>query len=229
MLAACLLPPGAVAAGQGGVTIAVIEQGMVFEQIGRAVLAEAYRRIDTPLTFREMPAVRALALAAQGHSDGELQRMAGLTRHYPMLVQVRVPINWFDVVVLTRTARFTPAGWESLRPYSIGFHRGILAIEQGTRGMRIDPAATNTLVLRKLMIGRTDIAVLPDIEAREMLANMNDGSISMLAPPIERVQLYHYLQQRHRDLALQLETALKGMEADGTIAAIRARHLAGLP
>jgi polar amino acid transport system substrate-binding protein len=226
LFAAGLLLPAAAAPLAAPVTISVIEHGMVFEQIGREVLAEAYRRVDTPLLFKEVPALRALAESAEGRADGELQRMDGLGKRYPTLVQVRVPINWFDVVVLTREARFTPNGWDSLRPYSVGFHRGILAIEQGTRGMRIDPAPSNALVLRKLMIGRTDVAVLPDVEGRELLAKMNDGSISVLAPPIARIELYHYLHERHRALAQRLETALKAMQADGSIAAIRARQLA---
>jgi polar amino acid transport system substrate-binding protein len=224
LFAGCLLLPAAAATAP--VTISVIEHGMVFEQIGREVLAEAYRRVDTPLAFKEVPAMRALAESAEGRADGELQRMDGLAKRYPALVQVRVPINWFDVVVLTKSVRFTPNGWESLRPYSVGLHRGILAIERGTQGMRIDPAPSNSLVLRKLMIGRTDVAVLPDIEGRELLAKMNDGSISVLAPPIARVELYHYLHKRHGALALRLETALKAMEADGSIAAIRSRLLA---
>ena len=230
---ALLLAAGVQLAARAGapVTVSVIEHGRVLEQISRDVLSEAYRRIDTPLVFKEVPALRALAESVEGQVDGELHRMDGLARRYPSLVQVKVPINWFEVVVLTRSARFVPQGWDSLRPYSVGVHRGILAIEQGTRGMRIDPAPSNDLVLRKLMAGRTDVAVMPDIEARELLLARQDSGVKILAPALARVPLYHYLHKRNRMLAQRLEGVLKAMEADGTIAAIRSRLLAraGLP
>jgi polar amino acid transport system substrate-binding protein len=223
--AACLLlPAGSQAAAP--MTIAVIENGRAFEMVARQVLEEAYRRAGVPLSFKEVPALRALAESAGGQADGELQRIGGLARSYPQLVQVNVPINYFDAVVLTRTARFTPNGWASLRPYTIGYHRGIVAFERGTAGMKTDTAPNNELLLRKLIGGRTDVAVMTDIEARQLLAEFKDNSILILSPPLERVQLYHYVQARHRLLAHRLETVLKAMQAEGVIAEIRSRTLA---
>ncbi len=207
------------------VTIAVIENGQAFETIAREVLDEAYRRAGVALTFKEVPALRALAESAGGQVDGELQRVGGLARSYPHLVQVKVAINWFDVVVLSKNVRFTPAGWESLRPYTIGYHRGILAFQQGTAGMKTDPAPNNNLMMKKLLGGRTDIALMTDVEARQWLVDSKDNTVTILAPPITHIQLYHYLDQRHHLLAQRLENVLKTMEAEGAILAIRNRVL----
>ncbi len=207
-------------------TIAAVDRGMLVEQIGRAILTEAYGRLHVPVIFRERPAARALAESAEGLTDGELQRVGGLSSSYPDLVQVKVPVNYFDIVVLTRTAQFVPAGWNSLRPYTIGFHRGIVVFEQGTRGMKIDMAASNELVLRKLIGGRTDIALMPDIEARQLLATMPGHGIVTLQPSLERVQLFHYLHKQHVALVPRLEQVLAAMQADGSIVAIRTRLLA---
>jgi polar amino acid transport system substrate-binding protein len=216
----------AFAQAAASVTISAIENGKAFDAIARNVLEEAYRRAGVPLRFKEVPALRALAESVGGQADGEMQRIGGLSRTYPQLVQVKVPINWFDAVVLTRTAKFTPAGWESLRPYKIGYHRGIVVFEQGTTGMKTDTAPNNELLLRKLAGGRTDVILMVDVEAREMLAARKDDTIQILSPPIERVQLYHYLQVRHRLLAQRLEGVLKAMEAEGAIAEIRNSTLA---
>lgn len=223
MLAAAFAPRHGRAAE---LTIAMLDQGMVLEQVTRAVLTEAYAKLGVTPVFKEVPATRALAESGAGRVDGELHRMAGLSVRYPQLLQVRVPVNWFDAVVVTRSARFVPKGWDSLRPYKIGYHRGIQAFERGIAGMRIDSAPTNELMLRKLQNGRTDIALMSDVEARDLLAKMNAADLQILEPAIERIALYHYVHSKHAALLPRLEAALKAMEADGAIAAIRARTLA---
>jgi polar amino acid transport system substrate-binding protein len=206
-------------------TITMLDQGQVLELVTRAVLTDAYGRLDMSPRFKEVPAARALAESGSGLVDGELHRIAGLSTKYPKLLQVNVPVNWFDAVVVSRSARFAPSGWDSLRPYTIGYHRGIQAFERGTVGMKVDPAPTNELMLRKLQNGRTDIALMSDVEARELLAKMQAGGLQILAPPIARIQLYHYVNKKHARLVPQLEAVLKRMAADGTIAAIRERTL----
>jgi polar amino acid transport system substrate-binding protein len=224
--AALLLGSLAPACRAAELTIAMIDQGQVLEQATRRVLTEAYARLGISVKFKEVPAARALAESASGHADGELHRMAGLSARYRQLLQVGVPVNWFDAIVVTRSASFVPDGWSSLRPYKIGYHRGIQAFERGIAGMRTDSAPTNALVLVKLQKGRTDIAVMSDVEARELLATFKDTRLRILAPPLERIELYHYVHARNADLVPRLEVILRQMQADGSIAAIREHTLA---
>jgi polar amino acid transport system substrate-binding protein len=206
-------------------TVAVVDRSLQLEAVSRAILTEAYRRIDIDLQFKEVPATRALFEASQGHVDGDLQRIDGLSARFPKLAQVKVPINEFDAVVVTRDKQFTPDGWSSLTPYTIGFHRGIVIFENRTAGMKTDPAPTNELVLKKLQTGRTDIAVMPEGDSRDLLATMPGHSLMILFPAVERVPLYHYVHTRHAALVPRLEAALRAMQADGSAAAIRARVL----
>jgi polar amino acid transport system substrate-binding protein len=207
------------------ITVAVVDRSLQLEAVSRALLTEAYRRIDIDLQFKEVPAARALYEASEGLVDGDLQRIDGLAARFPRLAQVKVPINEFDAVVITRDKQFIPDGWTSLAPYTIGYHRGIVIFEQRTAGMRADPAPTNELVLRKLQTGRTDIAVMPEADGRDLLAAMRGHSLAILFPAVERVPLYHYVHTRHASLVPRLEAALRAMQADGSFAAIRARIL----
>ena len=212
--------------GTQRLTIAVVDRSLQLEAVSRALLTEAYKRIDIDVSFKEVPAVRALYEANEGLVDGDLQRIDGLSARFARLAQVRVPINEFDAVVITRDLRFAPDGWSSLAPYTIGYHRGIVIFEKRTAGMHVDPAPSNELVLKKLQTGRTDIAVMPEADGRDLLATMSGHSLEILSPPVERVPLYHYVNQRHAALVPRLEAALKAMQADGSFAAIRARVLA---
>ncbi|HEY8025037.1 MAG TPA: transporter substrate-binding domain-containing protein [Burkholderiaceae bacterium] len=204
-------------------TISKVERSGVVDDIARAVLTQAYRRLGITLEFKELPATRALVESSSGVTDGEMQRRPGLSTQYPELLQIDVPINWLDFCVFTRTAQFTPNGWESLRPYKIGFHRGILAIEEGTKGMDTDPADSNEQLLLKLQAGRTDIVVMDEADGVELVRKMKDASIRKLSPPVAHLKLYHYLNKKNASIARQLEQVLRNMERDGTIAAIHSR------
>ncbi|MES2319873.1 MAG: transporter substrate-binding domain-containing protein [Pseudomonadota bacterium] len=222
VLVAALLPLSAFAKE---ITISMLDQGQILDQVTRTVLTQAYGKLDIAARFKERPATRALVESSSGMVDGELHRIAGLSSRFPQLLQVNVPVNWFDAVVISRTAHFTPAGWSSLRPYTMGYHRGIQAFERGTKGMKRDPAPTNELMLLKLQNGRTDIALMSDVEALELLAKMNDASLHILSPALERIQLFHYVHRKNAQLVPRLEAVLRQMAADGTIAAIRERAL----
>lgn len=204
-------------------TISKVERDDVVDDIARTILTQAYKRLDIMLEFKELPATRALVESSSGVTDGEMQRRPGLSAQYPELLQIDVPINWLDFCVFTRTAQFTPNGWESLRPYKIGFHRGILAIEEGTKGMDIDPADSNEQLLLKLQAGRTDIVVMNEADGVELVRKMKDASIRKLSPPVAHLKLYHYLNRKNASIAHQLEQVLRNMERDGTIAAIHSR------
>jgi polar amino acid transport system substrate-binding protein len=207
-------------------TISKVDHNDVTDDVVREILTTAYQRIGVTLVFKELPAARALAESSGGIVDGEFQRRGGLSATYPDLLQINIPVNWLDFCVFTRDANFKPNGWKSLQPYHIGYHRGIVVIEEGTKGMNVDPADTNELVMRKLFAGRTDIAVMNSIDGQLLLRNMSDKSIHMLMPPVEHLQLYHYLNRKNADIAKKLEKALLAMQADGSIVAIRKRILA---
>jgi len=227
MICAASPPVVCQAQNQGQIlTISKVDRNDVIDDVSQKVLEDAYRKLGITLVFKELPATRALAESSEGLVDGEFQRRGGLGATYPDLIQVKVPINWLDICVFTQSVHFTPHGWDSLRPYRIGFHRGIVAIEEGTKGMNIDPADTNELVMRKLLAGRTDIAVMTSIDGQDLLKQMNEKSIQILMPPLAHVQLYHYLNKKNADIAVKLEKVLRSMEADGTIASIRRRIFA---
>ena len=208
------------------VTISKIEGTGAVDAVAIAVLTEAYKRLNVRMEVKELPSVRALAESSGGATDGELQRKEGLTAQYPNLIQLTVPINWIDLSVFTKTADFTPHGWESLRPYKIGFHRGILVIEEATRGMNVDTADSNASLLLKLAAGRTDIVVMNESDGIELTSEMAGAGIHRLSPPVAHLNLYHYLNKKNATLARKLEAVLRTMEQSGDIVRIHQQAVA---
>ena len=188
--------------------------------ISERVVAEAYRRIGIQITTKQYPAARAIKLSANGSMDGELFRIGGLEKAYPNLVQVPVPINVMEGVVLTKHTDFPVDGWQSLKPFRVGIQRGIMFAERGTasiHGLKTHAVNSNEQLFGMLSKNRTDIIVVSRLNGLQTLKTLRIPDIHILEPPIETYFLYHYLHRKHRHLVPRLTAALKEMEAEGLI------------
>lgn len=194
-------------------SVPVNQKGVATLMAGR-ILKQAYAELNIDFEFRELPNKRALNSANNGETDGEFLRIAGLEGEYPNLVMVPVSIGYVDVVVYTKKTEFEVKGWQSLRPYSIGFVRGFKQAEARTKGMDVHEVTTVEQAFRKLDRGRTDV-VVDSRSTQYRLKSLNVSGIRILEPPLDQLVMYHYLNRRHKLLAAKLEAVLKRMERDG--------------
>lgn len=195
-------------------------------RIGQEVLKEAYRRIGVQLSFKELPAERALIESNAGRSDGDLMRVEGLEATYPNLVQVPVAIVYVEGVVFAKTVKFAVSGWDSLKPYKIGTRIGLKFAENGTAGMDVTKSANMVDSLRNLEAGRVDVVVLPRIAGMEALKEGRLTDLTPLEPPVATTALYPYLHKKHLPLVPQITEVLKKMEKTGELEALRAKETA---
>ena len=195
-------------------------------RIAQEIVKEAYRRIGVQVSFKELPAERALLESNAGRSDGDLMRVEGLEATYPNFVQVPVAIFHVEGVVFTKTLRFAVAGWDSLKPYTIGTRIGLKFAENGTAGMAVTKTATMLEALRNLDAGRVDVVVLPRIAGTEALMEGHFVGLSILEPPLATTPLYPYLNKKHVALLPQITEVLKKMEKSGELETLRAKETA---
>ena len=129
------------------------------------------------------------------------------------------------IAVFTTALRFDVQGWNSIREYSIGIVRGVGSSEAGTRGMdRVTAAASLENMIRMLDAGRFDLMVTDLFSGRVAVRKLDlQSRISSLGAPLEKIYIYHYLHERHRDLAGKVGSVIQGMEASGELARLRER------
>jgi polar amino acid transport system substrate-binding protein len=185
--------------------------------ISELVLREAYRRIGRTLVVHQLPGERSLVYANEGKMDGELYRKLGLDRDYPNLVIVPVPLLTFELVIFTRGTSFAVNGWESLRPYTMGFVRGNKIAQENTKGMKVEQVPTMLQAFEKLMMGRTDLVLGHRASGMAVVRSQKLDGITVLEPPLASFPVYHYLNKRHEALVPELTRVLKQMQADRTI------------
>ncbi len=193
------------------------------QYVGGEILRTVYARLNIKVEFEDIPGKRALALSSAGQLDGEIQRIAGLSRDYPTLLQISPPINYIEPAVFTTKLRFDVKGWNSIRDYSVGIVRGVGSSEAGTRGMsRVTAATSLESLIRMLDAGRIDLMVTDLFSGLVAVKKLDLHSrIYPLSPPIERIYIYHYLHERHRDLAAKVEKVIREMDASGELTRLR--------
>jgi polar amino acid transport system substrate-binding protein len=193
------------------------------QYVGGEMLRSVYAKLNIKLEFVDVPGKRALALSSAGEVDGEIQRIGTLSRDYPTLLQVTPAINYIEPAVFTTKLHFDVDGWNSIRNYSIGIVRGVGSSEAGTRGMDRVTATTGIEDMIKMLdADRFDLMVTDLFSGLVAVRKLDlQARIYPLSPPLERISIYHYLHERHRDLVPKVGQVIAQMEASGELATLR--------
>ncbi len=96
------------------------------------ILREAYKRIGYNLQVKKYPASRAIYYSSQGAVDGELSRIAGLSKKYPELIQIKVPTLTSTIHAFSLMEDLDAPTYESIIDYSIGIQVGYIKINKAT-------------------------------------------------------------------------------------------------
>lgn len=86
-------------------------KGSSSSRLAVAVVKEAYKRIGYDMDIQWLTGKKALEKSNSGENDGELQRIDGISRKFPNLIQVPIPINFLQGSAFTVIVN-------SLAPYS---------------------------------------------------------------------------------------------------------------
>ncbi len=196
--------------------------------VSEVIVRKAYARLGYRVEIARYPAERALMLADKGQADGDVQRIDGLGRQYPNLIQLRPAINYIEGSAFTAGKPLTIHGWESLRPYRIGLIRGIKFAELNTVGMDRHLVGDYETLFKMLRKGRFELGVSTRLNGLYQLKRLNIAGISPIDPPLARFELYHYLHRSRAGLAPSLEAVFRSMQASGELSALRQAVIAEL-
>jgi polar amino acid transport system substrate-binding protein len=189
--------------------------------ISEVITREAYRRIGIDVEIKKYPGERALRIADSGKADGEVQRIDGIAAQYPNLIQVHPAINYIEGTAFTRTKTFAINGWESLRPYRLGYIRGIKFAERNTRNMNSSSVSDYRNLFKMLSNDRFEVVVSPRLNGLFQMRQLDIRDVRELKPAIMRFDLFHYLHNKHAKLVPKISAVFSEMAASGELAAIR--------
>ena len=186
-------------------------------RLAEKILVSAYQRIGLSIKTVELPAARALAMADQGLTDGELQRIFEIGNRYQNLLRIPTPLFTLDGMVFTIHHDFAVNGKESLRPYQIGIVQGIKYAESLTHNLRVTKVTKIPQLIRMLEQRRIDLFILSRFHGLGIIKEQQYMGIRMLEPPLVSINLYHYLHKKNRRLIPSVNASLEDMKQEGLI------------
>jgi polar amino acid transport system substrate-binding protein len=191
--------------------------------VGGELLKAVYAQLGMQVELVDLPAKRALIESSQGRIDGEVQRIPAVADEYPTLLPVRVGFNYIEPSAFTRWLKFRVDGWASLRPYAVGIVRGVGSSERGTQGLpRVEAVGNMEQLLQMLASDRIDVAVADRFSGELVNRRLHLApAVQPLVPPLQRIDLYHFLHERHRDKVPVVEDAMRRMIASGELERLR--------
>ena len=184
------------------------------------IMHRAYKKLGIETKVQYVPGNRSLRFSNAGHADGELFRIKGMSKDYPNLIRVPVPLLELETMAYARRDDIKIQGWSSLSTYRLGFLRGFKKAEQNTQGMQTFSAESMPELFDLLARGRLDIVIESRIGGRIINTEKKQFAITALEPPIDKIKIYHYLHKGNKLLIPTLNRVLEQMKASGEIAEI---------
>lgn len=189
-------------------------EGTGFEDL---ILKEAFQRIGVSIKISSLPAERALINVNQGIDDGLFVKIAGVEESYPNLIMVPEKICDYDFAAFTKNPSIQINGWDSLKPYNVGFLRGWKMYEANIKEAKsITKVKDDEALIELLNHDRVDIIAYELLEMKVRSKKMNLTGIITLQPLLAKKDMFCYLNRKHSKLVPGLVQALKDMKADGT-------------
>uniref|UniRef100_A0A831UD94 Transporter substrate-binding domain-containing protein n=1 Tax=Geobacter metallireducens TaxID=28232 RepID=A0A831UD94_GEOME len=187
------------------------------EGVADRIVREAFRRIGVAAKVLYAPSERSLVNANDGMAAGEYLRIAGLEQYYPNLVMVPEPICEYQFTAFARDRGIRIKGWESLRPYNVGYITGWKILEQNVTGVKsVTTVRSEEALFELLRSGRADLVIFERLGGEAFLRRTGNKDIRPLSPPLARRDMFLYLNRRHESLVPRVAKALRQMKQDGT-------------
>lgn len=184
------------------------------------LIKEAFARTGTPLVLVTLPSERGLISAASGDTDGDINRVAGLSAKYPELVQVGESNMVYEFVAFSRRKGLAIRNWDDLRGLDMAFITGWKILEDNVKARTITKVDNAEQLFSLLSLDRVDAVLFNRRGGEYHLRQMGLTDVVTHTPPLATREMFLYLNRRHAALAPRLAQTLRDMKADGTHARI---------
>jgi polar amino acid transport system substrate-binding protein len=187
---------------------------------------EAFRRIGKQVIILKLPGERSLLNANEGIEDGDILRIAGMSKKYPNLIQIPEKLIDFEAIAFSNKINLRTESLDDLKPYDIAIIRGWKYFEKNLKGVRSLIAVEDATILFGLLKNeRVDIVIYEKLQGLVMTKRLGIKGSMTLQPSLIIMPSYIYLHKKHKPLVHDLAEALKKMKHDGTYDGIIKRVL----
>lgn len=187
-------------------------------QLGIAPLTRAYETLGMQFKVEFNNSKRSLILSSSGVTDGELVRIEGLETRYPSLIRIDVPIAYLNAAIFVRSDADPEMTPETLSTRQVGRMTGVVFSEKFTRDFdNVWVADSHEELFSLLAQGKLDAVVASVFAGERTTRNLSLDNIRTLGDAFRAEPLYHYLHEKNKELAPEIEAVLKEMKQRGEL------------
>ena len=188
----------------------------------RRIIEKAYKELNIKTEFVELPGKRALIESSSGHLDGELSRIYDVGLEYPTLVRVPTPMFWFAPVAYSHLEKLDLKGVDALKKYRVGIMLGMYYTEQAANEFGQVTLVDDLQRLYQILeSGRIDIILDSDINGKYYMKKKGYKNVQAVTPQLSRINAYHYVHEKHKDLVPKLDKIFATMKKSGELDKMR--------
>lgn len=183
----------------------------------KALVKEAFKRMEIELEVADLPPARAMMYLDDGTIDAAGPRNKSVEKKYTHII--RSPEIFFnnELTAFSTDPTIKLSGWNSLKDYRVAYQNGWIVYETHVKqAKQIDVMRTQYALFRYLTSHRTDLALSSKHVGLKVIRENNLKGVYLLAPPIDVRENYLYLHKKHAALAKEFAIVLRQLKADGT-------------
>lgn len=181
------------------------------------LVPEVFRRLGvTAEAVGYTASERANMNANSGVDDGVAMRVRGLEVNFPNLIRVDEKVIDNDFVAYSIRHRLSTTGFDSLKPYQVGYISGWVVFEKRLdSSYALTPAQDADQLFNLLANDRADIVLFERWQGNWLIRERRLPA-KLLLPPLVSTEMFMYLNKKHAHLVEPAARALRAMKADGT-------------
>ncbi|PHR57794.1 MAG: hypothetical protein COA44_04765 [Arcobacter sp.] len=200
----------------------------VVQIIASKILQKAYSRVDIPIKVIYLSPETSLQASNSGKVDGELARIEKISKLYPNLVQIPVPLVSVEAVAFSTNTKIKITKWDDLKNYNFTIIRGTKFIENSTKDYDKTYVKTFIEAFDTLISNKTDIIVLPRKAAIRLSLRAEYCEVKAISPILKKLKLYHFVHKKKSHLIPIIQPILKQMQDSGEIEYLYKSYLRSL-
>lgn len=192
------------------------------QEIGRIVLTQVYKNIGLHINIIPWPGKRAQYVANSGLQDGEIMRIWTYGEENPNSVRVPTPYYSLETMpFVLRSSGIVISAKEDLATLRLAIIRGVKHTNNITKGFaNIYQVSSTEEMFNLLHNGKVDVVLTNTIDGELALNRLGFSHIISMKEPLARLSLYHYVNEKHRQLVPRIDQEIQRMKSTGELTAL---------
>ncbi|WJG10873.1 transporter substrate-binding domain-containing protein [Aliiglaciecola sp. LCG003] len=195
---------------------------LIEQDIGRSIVPVFYQKLGIDILITPLPAERAQREAVSGVKDGEIMRIWSYGVENPDMLRVPTPYYFVETsAFIERDSNIIILDKSDLATYRVARVRGVKHTNNITQGLsQVFDMSDTEQMMKYLSSGMVDVVLTSAMDGQNVIERLGYENIKQIEPPLRTLKLYHYLNNKHKNLLPKIDAVIRNMKDSGELEAL---------